>query len=211
MQYLWPIGILGQVWYLIVSISDLCILTYCIKIPHDFQAFVYFWVAAYDRFHCTGNICKNFIFKNTFKGYICHIKNSWLGHDLPTSVNGRVISPFCKGSVLTKFHKNKSLAKICEITVYLTQISHTIHPGLNGPRRKKTCLRGFANNKGADQPGHPCSLISTFIIRLFEIITSKLATSKFSIVHWGDWFEPRSVGNPKDRYRRDNNGEECST
>ena len=23
-----------------------------------------------------------------------------------------------------------------------------------GPRREKTCLRGFANNKGADQPAH---------------------------------------------------------
>ena len=28
-----------------------------------------------------------------------------------------------------------------------------------GPRRKKTCLRGFANNKGADQPVHLRSLI----------------------------------------------------
>ena len=26
---------------------------------------------------------------------------------------------------------------------------------LFGPRREKTCLRGFANNKGADQPAHP--------------------------------------------------------
>ena len=35
-----------------------------------------------------------------------------------------------------------------------------------GPRRKKTCLRRFANNKGADQPAHPRSLISDFVIRL---------------------------------------------
>ena len=26
-----------------------------------------------------------------------------------------------------------------------------------GPRREKTCLRGFANNTGADQPAHPQS------------------------------------------------------
>ena len=50
-----------------------------------------------------------------------------------------------------------------------------------GPRREKTCLRGFANNKGGDQPARPRSLISTFVIRLLESIISKLATSKISI------------------------------
>ena len=34
-----------------------------------------------------------------------------------------------------------------------------------GPRREKTCLKGFANNTGADQPAHPRSLISAFVIR----------------------------------------------
>ena len=34
-----------------------------------------------------------------------------------------------------------------------------------GPRREKTCLRGFANNTGADQPAHTRSLISAFVIR----------------------------------------------
>ena len=38
----------------------------------------------------------------------------------------------------------------------------------NGPRREKTCLRGSANNTGADQPAHPHSLISAFVIRVFE-------------------------------------------
>ena len=57
-----------------------------------------------------------------------------------------------------------------------------------GPRREKSCflgfrgcLRGFSNNNGADQPAHPRSLISAFVIRLFESIISKLATSKISI------------------------------
>ena len=35
---------------------------------------------------------------------------------------------------------------------------------LYGPRLEKTCLRGFANNKGPDQPVHTCSLISAFVI-----------------------------------------------
>ena len=38
---------------------------------------------------------------------------------------------------------------------------------LIAPQREKTCLRGFANNKGADQPAHPRSLISSFGIRLW--------------------------------------------
>ena len=33
-----------------------------------------------------------------------------------------------------------------------------------GPRREKTCLRGFATNTGADQPAHTRSLISAFVI-----------------------------------------------
>ena len=30
--------------------------------------------------------------------------------------------------------------------------------------REKTCLRGFVDNKGVDQPAHPRSLISAFVI-----------------------------------------------
>ena len=52
-----------------------------------------------------------------------------------------------------------------------------------GPRREKTCLRGFANNKGADQPAHPRSLISAFVFRLLESIIFRLATSKLSIFY----------------------------
>ena len=37
-----------------------------------------------------------------------------------------------------------------------------------GPRRKKNDLRGFANDTGADQPAHPRSLISAFVIRLMQ-------------------------------------------
>ena len=40
------------------------------------------------------------------------------------------------------------------------------------PQREKNCLRGFANNKGTDQPVCPSSLISTILIRLLESIIS---------------------------------------
>ena len=49
-----------------------------------------------------------------------------------------------------------------------------------GPRREKTCLRGFANNKVADKPVYPRSLISAFLIRLSECRISKLATGEIS-------------------------------
>ena len=51
---------------------------------------------------------------------------------------------------------------------------------LFGSRREKTCLRGFANNTGADQPAHPRSLIRAFVFRFFEMIICKLATDEIS-------------------------------
>ena len=51
---------------------------------------------------------------------------------------------------------------------------------LSGPRCKKTCLWWFSNNKGADQPAHTRSLISTFIFRVLESIISKRTTSSIS-------------------------------
>ena len=50
-----------------------------------------------------------------------------------------------------------------------------------GPRREKTCFRGFANSTGADSPAHPRSLISAFVIRVLESTISKLATSEISV------------------------------
>ena len=38
-----------------------------------------------------------------------------------------------------------------------------------GPGHAKTCLKSYANIKGADQPAHPCSLISTFVVRCLDL------------------------------------------
>ena len=54
---------------------------------------------------------------------------------------------------------------------------------LYGPRCEKTCLRGLANNTGADQPAHPRSLISAFAVRFFESSICKLATGKISFYY----------------------------
>ena len=51
----------------------------------------------------------------------------------------------------------------------------------DGQQREKTCLRWFANDTGADQPAHPRSLISAFVIRFLESIICKLATDEISI------------------------------
>ena len=53
---------------------------------------------------------------------MCDIQTSRLKHDLPISVNDRVILLFCKGLfsrnfTCAKFCENKTLAKIFEFTV----------------------------------------------------------------------------------------------
>ena len=58
--------------------------------------------------------------------------------------------------------------------MYLPFLSPTV---IYGPQCEKICLRGFVNNKGTYQPGHPHSLISAFVICLLESIISRLATS----------------------------------
>ena len=57
----------------------------------------------------------------------------------------------------------------------------TLYQIINGPRREKTHFRGFANNKGADQPAHPRSLASAFVIRFLESTVCKLPTGEISI------------------------------
>ena len=39
---------------------------------------------------------------------------------------------------------------------------------VNGPGHAKKYFMPYANNKGADQPAHPCSLISTFVVHCLD-------------------------------------------
>ena len=48
------------------------------------------------------------------------------------------------------------------------------------PDHEKTCLILYANNKAEDQPAHPRSLISAFVVRCLDSIVPILATSKIS-------------------------------
>ena len=50
-----------------------------------------------------------------------------------------------------------------------------------GPQRENSCLPVFASNTGADQPAHPRSLLSAFVIRFLENTIFNLATRQISI------------------------------
>ena len=59
-------------------------------------------------------------------------------------------------------------------------ITAKFHITSTGPGHVKTCLMPYANNKGADQPVHPRSLISTFVVRYLDRMICILAISKVS-------------------------------
>ena len=72
--------------------------------------------------------------------------------------------------------------------------------GKYGPRREKTCLRWFAINTGADQPAHLRSLISALLFAYWKVSYQDLLLA--SLYSLGDWFESHFVGNPEDRFCR---------
>ena len=48
------------------------------------------------------------------------------------------------------------------------------------PGHEKMCLMSYANNKGVDQPAHPRSLISAFIVRCLDSVMSLVSVTKIS-------------------------------
>ena len=80
---------------------------------------------------------------------------------------------------------------------------------INGPRHKKTCLLGGgANNTGADQPTHPRSLSSVFVIHFVESIICNFATGEISFFYPVCVAEETGLklvffGNPEDRFSGD--------
>ena len=91
-----------------------------------------------------------------------------------------------------------SRQRITKVLTYCTDALACLHPSCihsamsgflatrtipYGPRREKTCLRGFVNNTGAVQPAHLRRLISAFVIRFLESIISKHSTREISIFY----------------------------
>ena len=64
----------------------------------------------------------------------------------------------------------------------------------------------YTNNKGADQPVLPCSLISAFVVRYLHSIIPLLATAEISrlgsLCSWGSRFQSQLVANREDRFSR---------
>ena len=44
------------------------------------------------------------------------------------------------------------------------------------------CLMAYVNNKGADQPAHLHSLVSTFVVRYLDSMIGILAIASFKIL-----------------------------
>ena len=51
---------------------------------------------------------------------------------------------------------------------------------VNESGHEKMCLISYANNKGADQPAHPRSLISAFVVRCLDSVMSLVTVTKIS-------------------------------
>ena len=69
---------------------------------------------------------ENFIFANGVKRHICDVKYSQQRHDLPISVNNRVITPFREGFIFTKlrsFAKIKPLRKFPDLQYSRTSMA----------------------------------------------------------------------------------------
>ena len=49
-------------------------------------------------------------------------------------------------------------------------------------RAMRKCDMSYANNKGADQPAHPRSLISAFVVRCFDSIISLDSIAEISSI-----------------------------
>ena len=77
-----------------------------------------------------------------------------------------------------------------EVIYSLTPVCYTKRSNYNdaviyGPRREKTCLQVFANNKGADQPAHPhrhyqrlyYSLYAKYIVSFLDLLQAKFQFS----------------------------------
>ena len=59
-------------------------------------------------------------------------------------------------------------------------INEDYRANTNEPGHEKTCLMSYANNKCADQPAHPHSLISVFVVRCLDSIITLDSIAKIS-------------------------------
>ena len=85
---------------------------------------------------------------------------------------------YCKDEVIKCFNRTVATTN----TKAAEQIRRVFDDNsrIIGPGHAKMCLMPYANNKGADQPAHPRSLISTFVVHCLESMICILALSQVS-------------------------------
>ena len=77
----------------------------------------------------SGNFRENFIFAYSVKIHICDSKKSGLGHDLPISVNDRVISAFGEDFIFTKPKPLEKKFRIYSTTGICSRFVHVYAKG----------------------------------------------------------------------------------
>ena len=70
------------------------------------------------------------------------------------------------------------------------------------------CLMSYANNKGADQPAHPRSLISAFVVCCLDSVMSLVSVTKISSLMVASVAEQASLSltrseTPEDKFSHD--------
>ena len=73
---------------------------------------------------------------------------------------------------------------------------------------EKTCLMSYANNKGADQPTHPRSLISAFVVRCLDSVMPLVSVTYISSLMLASVAEQASLSltwseTPEDTFSHD--------
>ena len=86
-----------------------------------------------------------------------------------------VLLIFCVAKKVLDFPLDLTASNFDELSQKYTQ-------NVNEPGHEKMCLMPYANNKGADQPAHPRSLISAFVVRCRQNDTSSLYIRNFKIL-----------------------------
>ena len=82
------------------------------------------------------------------------------------------------------------------------------------PGHQKTCLMSHANNKGADQPAHPRSLISAFVVRCLDSVMPLVSVANISSLMLASVAEQASLSltwseTPEDTFSRDEAHLDC--
>ena len=83
------------------------------------------------------------------------------------------------------------------------QVRYILFNNINEPRHEKNLFLSYTNNKGADQPAHPRSLISTFVVRCLDSIYIRNFKHLASFCGCAGRFESYLVENSENRFSRD--------